>query len=79
MGLLRDDREWEFSLQEAVQTATPAELLRDWDFLLFQHELELRAEELKIRRLENCQRDEALYESTTDEDLKAALRQRLFG
>nr|GEU94317.1 DNA helicase [Tanacetum cinerariifolium] len=33
----------------------------------------------RLRRLKNCQRDEALYESTTDEDLKAILRQRLFG
>ncbi|GJR96083.1 hypothetical protein Tco_0268257 [Tanacetum coccineum] len=42
-------------------------------------ELQLKAVELEIRRLENRQRDEALYESTTDEELKALIRQRLFG
>nr|GEX81618.1 hypothetical protein [Tanacetum cinerariifolium] len=42
-------------------------------------ELELKAAKLKIRRLENRQSDEALYEMTTNEDLKALLRQRLFG
>ncbi|GJZ90214.1 hypothetical protein Tco_0662141 [Tanacetum coccineum] len=42
-------------------------------------ELELKVAELEIRRLENRQRDEALYETTTDEDLKAILRKRLFG
>ncbi|GJY84730.1 hypothetical protein Tco_0498756 [Tanacetum coccineum] len=42
-------------------------------------ELELKAAELKIRRMENRQRDEALYETTTDEALKERLRQRLFG
>ncbi|GJZ71233.1 hypothetical protein Tco_0635084 [Tanacetum coccineum] len=42
-------------------------------------ELELKAVELEIRRLKNCQRDEALYFSTTDEDLKAILKARLFG
>ncbi|GKD19213.1 hypothetical protein Tco_1208371 [Tanacetum coccineum] len=65
--------------QEMLELLRDGILVRDWGFLRFQHELELKAEELKIRRLENCQRDEALYESTTDEDLKAALRQRLFG
>nr|GEY08051.1 hypothetical protein [Tanacetum cinerariifolium] len=43
-----------------------------------EQELELKADKLEIRRLENCQRDEA-FESMTDEDLKAILRQRLFG
>ncbi|GJW72723.1 hypothetical protein Tco_0132093 [Tanacetum coccineum] len=42
-------------------------------------ELELKAAELKIRRIENRQRDEALYETTTDEALKERLRQMLFG
>ncbi|GJR34221.1 hypothetical protein Tco_1209905 [Tanacetum coccineum] len=42
-------------------------------------ELELKAAELEIRRLKNRQRDEALYLSTTNEELKAILRQRLFG
>ncbi|GKD10073.1 hypothetical protein Tco_1189758, partial [Tanacetum coccineum] len=43
-------------------------------------ELELKAAaELEIRRMENRQRDEALYGTTTDEELKARLRQRLFG
>ncbi|GJS89590.1 glutathione S-transferase T3-like protein [Tanacetum coccineum] len=42
-------------------------------------ELELKAAELEIRRMENLQRDEALYETTTDEALKERLRQRLFG
>nr|GEY39620.1 hypothetical protein [Tanacetum cinerariifolium] len=42
-------------------------------------ELELTVAELKIRRMENRQRDEALYETTTDEALKERLRQRLFG
>nr|GEU48166.1 retrovirus-related Pol polyprotein from transposon TNT 1-94 [Tanacetum cinerariifolium] len=42
-------------------------------------ELELKAAELKIRRMENRQRDEALYETTTGEALKERLRQRLFG
>ncbi|GJR11869.1 hypothetical protein Tco_0794521 [Tanacetum coccineum] len=42
-------------------------------------ELELKAAELEIRRMENRQRDEALYETTTDEALKERLRQRLFG
>ncbi|GKD23539.1 hypothetical protein Tco_1225242 [Tanacetum coccineum] len=41
-------------------------------------ELELKAAELEIRRLENRQRDEALYFSTTNEELKAILRARLF-
>nr|GEV45704.1 hypothetical protein [Tanacetum cinerariifolium] len=41
------------------------------------HELELKAAELEIRRLENCQRDEALYLLNADEELKAILRQRL--
>nr|GEX74556.1 Ty3/gypsy retrotransposon protein [Tanacetum cinerariifolium] len=41
-------------------------------------ELELKAAELEIRRMKNCQRDEALYETTTDEALKERLRQRLF-
>nr|GEX41530.1 phospholipase-like protein [Tanacetum cinerariifolium] len=41
-------------------------------------ELELKAVELEIRRVENRQRDEALYETTTDEALKERLRQRLF-
>nr|GEX84177.1 RNA-directed DNA polymerase, eukaryota [Tanacetum cinerariifolium] len=40
-------------------------------------ELELKAAELEIRRMENRQRDEALYETTTDEALKERLRQRL--
>nr|GEY52285.1 hypothetical protein [Tanacetum cinerariifolium] len=38
-------------------------------------ELELKAAELEIRRMENRQRDEALYETTTDEALKERLRQ----
>nr|GEW27509.1 hypothetical protein [Tanacetum cinerariifolium] len=42
-------------------------------------ELELKAAELEIRRMENRQRDKALYETTTDEALKETLRQRLFG
>ncbi|GJX39141.1 glutathione S-transferase T3-like protein [Tanacetum coccineum] len=42
-------------------------------------ELELKAAELEIRRMENRQRDELLYETTTDEALKERLRQRLFG
>ncbi|GJR25180.1 RNA-directed DNA polymerase, eukaryota [Tanacetum coccineum] len=42
-------------------------------------ELKLNAAELEIRRMENRQRDEALYETTTDEALKERLRQRLFG
>nr|GEZ62517.1 hypothetical protein [Tanacetum cinerariifolium] len=42
-------------------------------------ELELKAAELEIRCMENRQRDEALYETTTDEALKERLRQRLFG
>ncbi|GJZ93684.1 hypothetical protein Tco_0665887 [Tanacetum coccineum] len=41
-------------------------------------ELELKAAELKIRRLKKRQRDEAVYLSTTDEELNAILRQRLF-
>ncbi|GJX11804.1 ribonuclease H-like domain-containing protein [Tanacetum coccineum] len=41
-------------------------------------ELELKAAELEIRRMENRKRDEALYETTNDEALKAILRQRLF-
>nr|GEU38547.1 retrotransposon Orf1 [Tanacetum cinerariifolium] len=36
-------------------------------------ELELKAADLKIRRMENRQRDEALYETKTDEELKAGL------
>ncbi|GJW53286.1 RNA-directed DNA polymerase, eukaryota [Tanacetum coccineum] len=43
------------------------------------YELELKVAELKIRRLLSRQRDEALYLSTNDEELKAILRQRLFG
>ncbi|GJZ88098.1 hypothetical protein Tco_0659880 [Tanacetum coccineum] len=42
------------------------------------HELELKVAELEIRRMENRQRDEALYESTTNEELKALFRARLF-
>nr|GEW52695.1 hypothetical protein [Tanacetum cinerariifolium] len=42
-------------------------------------ELEPKAAELEIQRLKNHQRDEALYLSTTDEGVKAILRQRLFG
>ncbi|GJT86569.1 hypothetical protein Tco_1068286 [Tanacetum coccineum] len=42
-------------------------------------ELELKAAELEIRRMENRQRDEALYETTIDEALNERLRQRLFG
>ncbi|GJZ05397.1 hypothetical protein Tco_0538672 [Tanacetum coccineum] len=42
-------------------------------------ELELKAAELEIRRMKNRQRDEALYGTTNDEELKARLRQRLFG
>nr|GEV69319.1 serine acetyltransferase 1, chloroplastic-like [Tanacetum cinerariifolium] len=41
--------------------------------------LELKAAELKIRCMENRQRDEASYETTTNEALKERLRQRLFG
>nr|GEU53362.1 hypothetical protein [Tanacetum cinerariifolium] len=41
-------------------------------------ELELKAAELEIRRMENRQRDEALYEKTTDEALKERLGQRFF-
>nr|GEV36648.1 hypothetical protein [Tanacetum cinerariifolium] len=41
--------------------------------------LELKAAELKIRRLQYRQRDKALYLSITDEELKAILRQRIFG
>ncbi|GJW16080.1 hypothetical protein Tco_0020213 [Tanacetum coccineum] len=41
-------------------------------------ELKLKAAELEIRRLKDRQRDEALYESTTDEELKALVRARLF-
>ncbi|GKB77298.1 pentatricopeptide repeat-containing protein, partial [Tanacetum coccineum] len=37
-------------------------------------ELELKAAELEIQRMENRQRDKALYETTTDEELKARLR-----
>ncbi|GJU09825.1 hypothetical protein Tco_1132221 [Tanacetum coccineum] len=37
-------------------------------------ELELKAAESEIRRLENHQRDETLYETMTDEELKARLR-----
>ncbi|GJR71968.1 hypothetical protein Tco_1016004 [Tanacetum coccineum] len=37
-------------------------------------ELELKVAKLEIRRLENRQSDEALYESKTDEDLKAILK-----
>ncbi|GKC39088.1 hypothetical protein Tco_1051472 [Tanacetum coccineum] len=44
-----------------------------------QRELELKATELEIRRMENRQRDEALYETTIDEELKARLSQMLFG
>ncbi|GJY73689.1 hypothetical protein Tco_0478120 [Tanacetum coccineum] len=44
-----------------------------------EYELELKAAELEIRRMKNRQRDKALYETTTDEELKAGLRQRLFG
>ncbi|GJT26973.1 hypothetical protein Tco_0907248 [Tanacetum coccineum] len=44
-----------------------------------EHKLELKAAELEIRCMENRQRDEALYETTTDEVLKAILRHRLFG
>ncbi|GJY20489.1 RNA-directed DNA polymerase, eukaryota [Tanacetum coccineum] len=44
-----------------------------------EYELELKAAELEIRRMKNRQRDEALYETTTDEALKERLRQRLFG
>nr|GEX48670.1 glutathione S-transferase T3-like [Tanacetum cinerariifolium] len=40
-------------------------------------ELELKAAEVKIRRMENRQRDEALYETTTDEALKERLMQRV--
>nr|GEV36618.1 hypothetical protein [Tanacetum cinerariifolium] len=46
---------------------------------LKKQDLELKAAELEIRCMENCQRDEALYETTTDEALKERLRQRLFG
>ncbi|GKC07232.1 hypothetical protein Tco_0998842 [Tanacetum coccineum] len=42
-------------------------------------ELELKAAELEIRRMKNRQRDEALYETTTDEALKEKLRMRFFG
>nr|GEW55413.1 hypothetical protein [Tanacetum cinerariifolium] len=42
-------------------------------------ELKHKAAELEIRRMENRQRDEALYETKTDEALKERLRQRLFG
>nr|GEW13973.1 hypothetical protein BVC80_1833g150 [Tanacetum cinerariifolium] len=42
-------------------------------------ELELKVTELEIRRMENRQRDEALYETKTDEALKERLRHRLFG
>nr|GFD30162.1 hypothetical protein [Tanacetum cinerariifolium] len=42
-------------------------------------ELEVKVAELKIRCMENRQRDEALYETTTDEALKERLMQRLFG
>ncbi|GKG13736.1 RNA-directed DNA polymerase, eukaryota, partial [Tanacetum coccineum] len=42
-------------------------------------ELELNAAELEIRRMKNRQRDETLYGTTNDEELKARLRQRLFG
>ncbi|GJY71290.1 RNA-directed DNA polymerase, eukaryota [Tanacetum coccineum] len=42
-------------------------------------ELELKAVELEIRRMKNRQREEALYETTTDEALKERLKQRLFG
>nr|GEY79135.1 zf-CCHC domain-containing protein/DUF4219 domain-containing protein/UBN2 domain-containing protein [Tanacetum cinerariifolium] len=37
-------------------------------------ELELKAAELEIRRMENYQRDEVLYETTTDKALKEKLR-----
>ncbi|GJY44452.1 E3 ubiquitin protein ligase MIEL1 [Tanacetum coccineum] len=39
-------------------------------------ELELKVEELAIRRMEQCQKDEALYLSTTDQELKAVLKER---
>nr|GEX90363.1 hypothetical protein [Tanacetum cinerariifolium] len=42
-------------------------------------ELKLKAAELEIRRMENHQIDEALYETTTDEALKERPRQMLFG
>nr|GEX06757.1 hypothetical protein [Tanacetum cinerariifolium] len=42
-------------------------------------ELELKAAKLEIRRMENRQRYEALYEMKTDEALKERLGQRLFG
>nr|GEY74934.1 hypothetical protein [Tanacetum cinerariifolium] len=42
-------------------------------------ELELKAVELEIRCMEGRQRDEALYETTTDEAFKERLMQSLFG
>ncbi|GKB44404.1 RNA-directed DNA polymerase, eukaryota [Tanacetum coccineum] len=42
-------------------------------------ELELKVAELEIRRMKNRQIDEAFYETSTDEELKASLRHRLFG
>ncbi|GKE19376.1 hypothetical protein Tco_1426953 [Tanacetum coccineum] len=47
-------------------------------FRIKKNERELKAAELKICQLENRQRDEALYLSTTDEQLNAILRHRLF-
>ncbi|GKE52407.1 hypothetical protein Tco_1487563, partial [Tanacetum coccineum] len=44
-----------------------------------EEELELKAAELEIRRMQNRQRDKALYETTNDEALKERLGQRLFG
>nr|GEU59719.1 hypothetical protein [Tanacetum cinerariifolium] len=41
-------------------------------------ELKLKAAKLEIRHMENRQRDEALYETKTNEVLKERLRQRLF-
>nr|GEZ33897.1 hypothetical protein [Tanacetum cinerariifolium] len=57
-----------------TEEAGPKTLLK-----IKKQELELKAAELEIRRMENRQRDEALYETTTDGTLKERLRQRLFG
>ncbi|GJU35159.1 hypothetical protein Tco_1183513 [Tanacetum coccineum] len=66
-----------FSLYSAISGGSEfgvTELLK-----IKKQELELKAAELEIRRMDNRKRDEALYGTTTDEELKARLRQRLFG
>ncbi|GJV79392.1 ribonuclease H-like domain-containing protein [Tanacetum coccineum] len=66
--LIVNDYEIVHKLYNAKKSQNMTELLQ-----MKKMELELKAKELEIRQMDQRQKDEALYLSTTDEDLKAVV------